>query len=68
MSWVAVRRFKVGDPDISRTKKHWEDVAEDLGLLADANVLLEEGEHEVKLYVSETVDEFFKGQPGEQYS
>ena len=68
MSWVAIRRFDVGDPEIMRTKKHWEDVAEDLGLLAEANVLLEEGEREVKLYVSETVNEFFRGQPGRQYA
>ncbi|SDB13032.1 hypothetical protein SAMN05660653_00636 [Desulfonatronum thiosulfatophilum] len=68
MSWVAIRRFNVGDPDIARTKKHWEDVAEDLGLLAESNVLLEEGDKEVKLYVSETVNEFFKGQPGGHYS
>lgn len=68
MSWVAIRRFNVGDPEILRTKKHWEDVAEDLGLLAEANVMLEEGEQEVKLYVSETVNEFFRGQPGFEYS
>ncbi len=68
MSWVAIRRFNLGDPDILRTKKHWEDVAEDLGLLAEANVMLEEGESEVKLFVSETVNEFFQGQPGYQFS
>ena len=68
MSWVAIRRFNVGDPEILRTKKHWEDVAEDLGLLAESNVLLEEGEQEVKLYVSQTINEFFQGQPGFQYS
>lgn len=68
MSWVAIRRFDLGDPEIMRTKKHWEEVAEDLGLLPEANVLLEEGEREAKLYVSETVNEFFRGQPGRQYS
>ena len=67
MSWVAIRRFTVGDPDIAKTKKHWEDVAEDLGLLAESNVFLEEGEQEVKLYVSQSVNEFFQGQPGRQY-
>lgn len=67
MSWVAIRRFSVGDPDIAKTKMHWEGVVEDLGLLVESNVLLEEGEEEVRLYVSEAVNEFFQGQPGRQY-
>lgn len=68
MSWVAIRRFKAGDPESARVKKHWEDVAEDLGLLAEGSVALEQDGDEEILFVSETVNEFFQGQPGYQYS
>lgn len=68
MSWIAIARFDASDPEAQRAKKHWEEVAEDLGLLPDSNVHLEQEGTELKLFLSQTLNEFFRGQPGYQYS
>lgn len=67
MSWIAIARFDVADPEAQRAKKHWEEAAEDLGLLAEGSVHLEQEETQLTLFISETLNEFFRGQPGSQY-
>ena len=66
MSWILIARFDANDPEALRARSHWEDAAEDLGLLAESNVHLEQEGSEQKLLISETLNEFFKGQPGLQ--
>lgn len=66
MSWILIARFDANDPEALRAKSHWEDTAEDLGLLAEGSVHLELDGSEQKLFISETLNEFFKGQPGFQ--
>lgn len=68
MSWIPIARFKASDPEAQRAKKHWEYAAEDVGLLPDSNVHLEQEGEETTLFISEILNEFFKGSPGASYS
>ncbi len=68
MSWIAIARFDASDPEAQRAKRHWELAAEDVGLLPESNVLLNQEGTETKLFISDTLNEFFNGQPGFNYS
>jgi hypothetical protein len=68
MSWIAIARFEPLDPEAQRAKKHWEETAEDLGLLPEGNVHLEQEGTQLTLFISETLNEFFRGQPGSNFS
>lgn len=67
MSWVAIAKFDPSDPEAQRAKKHWELAAEDIGLIPESNVHLELEEAQQTLFISSTLNEFFKGQPGANF-
>lgn len=68
MSWIAIARFKASDPEAHRAARHWEYAAEDVGLLPESNVHLEEEGEQVVLFISETLNDFFQGNPGANFS
>ncbi len=68
MSWIAIARFKASDPEAHRAKQHWEYAAEDVGLLPESNVHLEQEEDGSTLFISDTLNDFFKGNPGANFS
>ncbi|HDQ41019.1 MAG TPA: hypothetical protein ENN39_08350 [Desulfonatronum sp.] len=67
MSWIAIARFDASDPEAQRAMRHWEEAAEDVGLIPNSNVHLEQEGTELKLFISETLNDFFNGQPGSNY-
>lgn len=67
MSWIAIAKFDASDPEAQRARRHWELAAEDLGLIPESNVLLEPEEAQLTLFISDTLNEFFHGQPGAAY-
>lgn len=71
MSWKMVARWIASKHDAGeikqvaeRTRKHWEDVAQDVGYDPAKNVMLQEGEKETRVYVSEEMDQTFREEPG----
>lgn len=46
-------------------RKHWQDVALDEGMDPDKNVTVAEGDKEIRVGISEEMDEEFREGPGE---
>ncbi|MEW5772801.1 MAG: hypothetical protein AB1916_04690 [Thermodesulfobacteriota bacterium] len=59
--WVVLETFALGDPEALRVKRRWDDIAEDLALLPEANVRLVEDSSGVRLEVSSYVNSYFQG-------
>lgn len=72
MSWVHVSRMLRTEKQkdqlqklVDTNKKHWEDVALDLGFDPEKNVRIEDGEQVVNISISEELDLALREEPGE---
>lgn len=72
MSWVHVSRMLRTEKQkdqlqklVDTNKKHWEDVALDLGFDPEKNVRIEEREQVVNISISEELDLALREEPGE---
>ena len=70
--WVLVARWlkKENNTDLikkdaEKVSNHWREVALDVGLDPEVNVIISEGEREVRVGISEEMDMHFREQPGE---
>ena len=70
--WVWVARWlkKENNTDLikkdaEKVSNHWSEVALDVGLDPEVNVIISEGEREVRVGISEEMDMHFREQPGE---
>ncbi|MFW6324926.1 MAG: hypothetical protein ACOC0U_07685 [Desulfovibrionales bacterium] len=71
MGWVLVTRYirtdqnrELVDNYLERNKQHWEDVALDVGLDPVKNVRVWEGDKEVRIEISEEMDQVFREEAG----
>lgn len=71
-TWIWVARWLKKEsneadvkPAAEAIRKHWEEVALDQGLDPAKNVTIAEGEKEIRVGISEEMDEVFREGPGE---
>lgn len=71
MSWKLVARWILSEDKAEEvrqvadiTRRHWENVAQDVGYEPTKNVMLQEGEKETRVYISEEMDQTFREEPG----
>jgi hypothetical protein len=72
MDYVWVSRFVKKDQDtdslrevVQANRKHWENVALDLGFDPSVNVTVRDGEKEIRLGISEEMDATLREEPGD---
>ena len=72
MRWISVNRFFKTDKNmdsvleaVDKVKKHWEDVALDLGFDPKQNINIEEGEKMYNVSISEELDDTMRQEPGD---
>ncbi|MFW6236601.1 MAG: hypothetical protein ACOC24_07435 [Desulfovibrionales bacterium] len=71
MGWVLVTRYVKTEKNkdqveqyLERNRKHWEDVALDVGLDPAKNVRVQESEKEARIEISEEMDQYFRESAG----
>jgi hypothetical protein len=70
MAWQAVARWHIKEGKTEelleaaeKIRKHWQEIALDVGLDPEKNVILEQDENEVRVAVSMEMDQYFSEGP-----